>query len=178
MRVKVTAPLLIYFGCKKHATPKHSIRCFNPIIPSILLSLKSLWLKLKVILRNLIFHLLNPTLMVLEGDAQKLKVIIGESDRVYQRPLFEAIVFAAKKYKMAGVTATKGLISYGADSIVNNSKVFSLSPELPVIIELVDRVERIRNFSEIASKLLEKSGSGGIIFIEDVNVVIYKSNSK
>ncbi len=111
--------------------------------------------------------------MILEGDAQKLKVIIGENDRVYQRPLYEAIVFAAKKYTMAGVTALKGSISYGADSIANNSKGFALSTEAPVIIELVDRPERIKNFAEIASKLLEKSGSGGIIYIEDVHVVQY-----
>jgi len=116
--------------------------------------------------------------MVLEGDAQKLKVIVGESDRVYQRPLFEAIVFAAKKYKMAGVTALKGTLSYGADSIVNNTKVFNISPELPIIIELIDRNERIRNFAEIAAKLIEKSGSGGIIYIEDVNVLLYTSSAK
>jgi len=116
--------------------------------------------------------------MVLEGSAQKLKMIVGESDQVYQRPLFEAIIFAAKKYKMAGITVAKGFMSYGADSIVNHSKVFSISPELPIVIELVDRAERIRSFSEIAAKLLEKSGSGGIIYIEDVDVVLYTSSHK
>ncbi|TRX72172.1 DUF190 domain-containing protein [Carboxylicivirga sp. M1479] len=116
--------------------------------------------------------------MVLEGDAQKLKVIIGEEDRVYQRPLFEAIVFAAKKYKMAGVTVYKGMLSYGADSIVNNRKVFSISNEVPIIIELIDRAERISSFAEITSKLLEKAQSGGIIFTEHVDVISYKSGLK
>jgi len=116
--------------------------------------------------------------MVLQGEAQKLKVIIGEEDRVYQRPLFEAIVFAAKKYKMAGVTVTKGIVSYGANSIVNNTKVFSLSPEQPIIIELIDRGERVRSFAEIATKLLEKAACGGIIYTENVNVLLYKGIKK
>lgn len=111
--------------------------------------------------------------MNLERSNKKLKIIIGERDVVYNRPLYEAILFAAKKYKIAGATVSKGLISYGADSLINHVKVFSLSDERPVIIEMVDREERIADFSEIASRLLEKSGAGGIIYIEDVNVVLY-----
>jgi PII-like signaling protein len=116
--------------------------------------------------------------MVLKGEAQKLKMIIGEEDMVYQRPLFEAIVFAAKKYKMAGITVSKGIISYGADSIISNSKVFTISPERPVIIELIDRAERINSFAEIATKLLEKANCGGLIFAEEVHVFLYKSSKK
>ncbi|MBK3518165.1 DUF190 domain-containing protein [Carboxylicivirga marina] len=116
--------------------------------------------------------------MVLNGEAQKLKMIVGEEDRVYQRPLYEAIVFAAKKYKMAGVTVYKGLISYGADSILNNSKVFTLTTEQPVTIELIDRAERIQSFAEIATKLIEKANCGGIIFAEEVHVFLYKGSSK
>ncbi len=111
--------------------------------------------------------------MIIEGDNKKLKIITGERDMVYRRPLYEAILFAAKKYKIAGATVCKGLISYGADSLINNVKVFSISDERPVIIEMVDREERITDFSEIAARLLKKSGSGGIIYIEDVIVVLY-----
>ncbi|MCU4154809.1 DUF190 domain-containing protein [Carboxylicivirga sp. A043] len=116
--------------------------------------------------------------MVLKGEAQKLIMIIGEDDRVYQRPLYEAIVFAAKKYKMAGITVMKGTVSYGADSILNNSKVFSLSTEIPIIIELIDRAERINSFAEIAVKLLEKANCGGIIYAEEVHVFLYKGSKK
>ncbi len=114
--------------------------------------------------------------MLLQGEAKKLKVIIGENDIVYKRPLYEAIVFAAKKYKIAGVTVFKGVLSYGADSIVHNIKVFEINRELPIIIEMVDREERIVNFTEIIVKLLDKSGCGGIAYIENVEVVCYKNS--
>ena len=122
--------------------------------------------------------ILNRQAMILEGSNKKLKIIIGEGDMVYRRPLHEAILFAAKKYKIAGATVCKGLISYGADSLTNHAKVFSLSDERPVIIELVDREERITDFSEIAARLLKKSGSGGIIYIENVIVVSYSHSEK
>jgi uncharacterized protein len=111
--------------------------------------------------------------MILEGKAKKLKIIIGENERVYQRPLFEAIVFAAKKYKLAGVTVSKGIMSFGADSMDLSVKVFELAEHLPVIIEIVDVAERIEDFGNIISKLLDKAKSGGIIYFEDVDVLRY-----
>jgi PII-like signaling protein len=111
--------------------------------------------------------------MILSGQARKLKIIVGENELVYQRPLYEAIVFAAKKYKLCGATVTKGVMSYGADSLAHNAKVFSLAEHAPMIIELVDVSERIEDFAQIVSKLMDKANSGGIIFLEDVVVVKY-----
>ncbi len=122
-------------------------------------------------------HNLNRNAMILEGNNYKLKVIIGENDVVYRRPLYEAMLFAAKKYKIAGATVYKGLLSYGADSLINHVKVFSLTDEKPVIIEFIDREERIADFSEIVSRLMKKSDSGGIIYIEDVNIVLYSHSN-
>ncbi|MCU4163337.1 DUF190 domain-containing protein [Carboxylicivirga caseinilyticus] len=114
--------------------------------------------------------------MVLDGDAKKLKIIVSEEGIVYQRSLYEAILFAAKKYKIAGATAHKGILSYGADDLANNAKAFSLPENMPVIIEMVDREERIYDFAEIVSKLIDKSGCGGIVYVESVDVVTYKKS--
>ncbi len=114
--------------------------------------------------------------MVLDGEAKKLKIIVSEDGVVYQRALHEAILFAAKKYKIAGATLYKGILSYGADDIVNNTKVFSISENLPIIIEMVDREERIYDFAEIISKLIDKAGCGGIIYVENVDVISYKKS--
>lgn len=114
--------------------------------------------------------------MVLDGEAKKLKVIIAEGGVVYQRSLYEAILFAAKKYKIAGATIYKGILSYGADDLANNTKVFSMSVDIPIIIEMVDREERIYDFAEIISKLIDKAGCGGIIYVESVDVLAYKKS--
>ena len=111
--------------------------------------------------------------MHLEGKAKKLRIIVGENERVYQRPLYEAIVFAAKKYKLAGVTVTRGIMSFGADSMIHSIKIFALAEDLPLIIEVIDVAERIEDFAGIISKLLDKASSGGIIYVEDVEVIRY-----
>jgi PII-like signaling protein len=116
--------------------------------------------------------------MILKGEARKMKIIIGENERVYQRSLYEAIVFAAKKYKMAGVTVSKGILSYGADNLDHNSKVFALSEDKPIVIEMVDLHERIEDFGNIVAKLMDKAQSGGIIFFEEVEVLKYSHNNE
>jgi PII-like signaling protein len=115
-------------------------------------------------------------LMNLSGQVKKLVVVVGESDKVYQRALFEAIVYAAKKYKIAGATVTRGMLSYGSESMTHSSKIFALSEDVPVIIIFVDIDERLRDFSQIINKLIDKSGAGGLMTIEDVEVLRYGDN--
>ncbi|MGQ1890794.1 DUF190 domain-containing protein [Thermophagus sp. OGC60D27] len=111
--------------------------------------------------------------MKLSGQAKKLIIIVGESDMVYQRPLYEAIIYAAKKYKIAGATITKGVLSYGHDNMLHCSKIFSLTDDLPMVIALVDVGKRLSDFAGIASRLMDKAGVGGFIFMEDVDVLRY-----
>ena len=111
--------------------------------------------------------------MNLSGEVKKLTIIIGESARVYQRPLYEVIIYAAKKYKLAGATAVKGNMSYGADNLLQSSKIFAVSDDIPVVIVLVDIYERLFDFAKIVNRIMDKSGDGGLIFMEDVEVLRY-----
>ncbi len=112
--------------------------------------------------------------MILEGDAKKLKIIISEAEIVYQRSLYEAIIFAAKKYTMAGLTASKGIVGYGANGVTAGAKGFNFDSEPPIIIEIIDRDERIDSFAKVVSGLLDKAGGAGIIYTEPVHVLSYR----
>lgn len=111
--------------------------------------------------------------MNLSGQVKKLKIIVGESDRVYQRPLYEAIVYAAKKYKIAGATVFRGILSYGAESMGHSGKIFALSDDIPVVISFVDVNERLSDFALIINRLMDKAGAGGLMTLEDVEVLRY-----
>lgn len=111
--------------------------------------------------------------MNLSGRVKKLVIIIGESDKVYQRPLFEAIIYAAKKYKMSGATITRGVMSYGEKSLLHSSKIFALSEDKPLVVSLVDVEDRLKDFALIINRLLDKANAGGLITIEDVEVLRY-----
>jgi PII-like signaling protein len=120
--------------------------------------------------------LLKPTTMILEGKARKLTIVIQETEKVYQRSLYEAIVFAAKKYTMAGSTVTRGFMGYGADGLNDTSKTFEVSSVPPIIIEIIDREERIEDFANVVAGLLNKADADGIIYIEDVDIVAYRKH--
>ncbi|MFO8001282.1 MAG: DUF190 domain-containing protein [Marinilabilia sp.] len=111
--------------------------------------------------------------MNLSGQVKRLIIIVGESDRVYQRPLYEAIVYAAKKYKIAGATVSKGMLSYGAESMIHSNKIFALSDDLPVVISMVDVNQRLTDFARIINRLMDKADAGGLITMEDVDVLRY-----
>lgn len=108
------------------------------------------------------------------SNAKLLRIFIGESDKYGNIPLYEAIVFEAKKEKLSGATVTKGIMGFGANSIINSSKLFTISHDFPLIVEIVDMEDKIRDFVKIVEKMFEKSNSGGLITIEKAEIIHYK----
>ena len=107
-----------------------------------------------------------------------VRIFIGESDKYKHKPLYEEIVYLAKKTGMAGATVTRGIMGFGAHSVVHKAKMIELSNDLPVIIEVVDADEKIRKLITSVEELFEESGSGGLITIEDAEVILYKPGEK
>ena len=108
-------------------------------------------------------------------NAKLLRIFIGESDKYKNQPLYETIVFEAKKQKLSGATVTRGIMGFGANSKVHSAKLFDISSDLPIIIEIVDLEEKLVNFIKIVEVLFEESTSGGLITIENAEVIRYKS---
>lgn len=108
-------------------------------------------------------------------DAKLLRIFIGENDKVGQQPLYEAIVFEAKKQGLFGATVTRGIMGFGANSKVHTAKLFEISSDLPLVIEIVDTEERIRAFTATVEHFFEQSKSGGLITIEKAEVIRYKA---
>ncbi len=108
-----------------------------------------------------------------KNNSKLLRIYIGENDKFNQRPLYEAIVYGAKKKGLAGATVTKGILSYGANSKIHTLKIFALSDDMPIIVEIVDSDEKIEDFIKIIDKLFKKSNCGGLITIENIQVLKY-----
>ena len=113
--------------------------------------------------------------MEANSNANLLRIFVGESDKAGQSPLYEAIVFEAKKHALSGATVTRGIMGFGANSKVHTAKLFEISSDLPLVIEIVDTEEKIREFTTIVEQLFEQTKSGGLITIEKTEVVRYKS---
>ena len=107
-------------------------------------------------------------------NAKLLRIFIGESDKIGQKPLYEAIVFEAKKQGLSGATVTRGIMGFGPNSHIHSSKLFEISSDLPLVIEIVDVEEKIMVFMRIVEDFFERSGSGGLITLEKAEVIRYQ----
>ncbi len=108
-------------------------------------------------------------------DVKLLRIFIGESDKSGNRPLYEAIVFEAKKQGLSGATVTRGIMGYGANSKIHTAKLLELSWDLPMIVEIIDTEEKIREFIKIVEQLFDASTSGGLITLESTEVIRYRA---
>lgn len=107
-----------------------------------------------------------------------LKIYVGESDKVDGRLLFEEIVFKARNFGMAGATVLRGIMSFGASHSIHTMKIFALSSDLPVVIEIIDTVEKLDEFTEKINALLNTSKKGGLITFQELSVVRYEKGEK
>lgn len=108
--------------------------------------------------------------MELPQEAELLRIFIGESDKWQGKPLYEVIVEEARKRNMAGATVLKGVLGFGADSRLHTAKILRLSEDLPLVIEIVDRPERIAEFLPLLDTMIEE----GLVTLEKVRVIAYR----
>lgn len=113
-----------------------------------------------------------------DPNSKLLRIFVGELDMANHEPLYERVVFEAKKHNLAGATVLHGIMSYGASSLIHSSKLLRLSEDLPIVIEIVDTEENINGFLPVVEALIEKSGRGGLITIEKADVRYYKPKKK
>jgi PII-like signaling protein len=104
----------------------------------------------------------------LEGRAKMMRIHFGEDDRWEGRPLYEAIVEAARRQDLAGATVYRGIEGYGASSRIHRKHLFT-SSDLPVVVTIVDTAEKIAGFMPTVEAMVQE----GLIAISDVDVIRY-----
>ena len=112
--------------------------------------------------------------MRLPSEAYLLRIFIGESDKTGGKPLYQAIVEAARKREMAGATVLRGFLGFGANSRIHTSKVLRLSEDLPVVVEIVDSKKKIEAFLPELDLMIGE----GLVTLEKVRVIAYRHNHK
>ncbi|MEK7686517.1 MAG: DUF190 domain-containing protein [Verrucomicrobiota bacterium] len=110
--------------------------------------------------------------MKIPENGKLLRIFLGESDRWHHQPLYEAIVLKARELGLAGATVVRGPMGFGANSHLHTAKILRLSTDLPVIIEIVDSQEKI----DLLLPFLDEALQEGLVTLEDVRVIKYRSN--
>jgi PII-like signaling protein len=110
-------------------------------------------------------------------EAKLMRIFVSSTDKFRHSPLYEVIVYAAKRYGMAGATVLKGIMGYGSSSSVSSMKFFELSEKMPLIIEIIDDAEKIDAFTNILLPYLEKVRYGFLVTVETSTVILYKKGT-
>lgn len=109
--------------------------------------------------------------MEIAGEAWRMRIYIGESDRWQHQSLAEALLLMAKREGLAGGTVFKGVAGFGAHSKVHTTSILRLSEDLPVLVEFIDQQERIARIRPFVAEMVQE----GLVTIDLVEVLIYRS---
>src|SRR5882762_5319252 len=111
--------------------------------------------------------------MKLEGEGSLLRIYLGELDKWRHQPLYEAIVLKARELGLAGATVLRGPMGFGANSHLHTAKILRLSEDLPVLIEIVDKEDKISAFLPELDKLM----GDGLVTLEKVRIIRYRGTA-
>jgi hypothetical protein len=96
-----------------------------------------------------------------------MRIYTDESARAGHKSLFEAIVTKARDEGIAGATVLRGPMGFGHSHRIQNASILNLSGNLPLVIEIVDTEERLRQFLDG----LEDMKDIGLVTLEKVEIL-------
>lgn len=108
------------------------------------------------------------------GKRKLLRIFISVEDKYKGKPLWEYIVKLSKEKGLAGATVFKAAAGIGVHSEFRTFSVWRLSQNLPIVIEIIDREEKIKEFLTTLDQIIEE----GLVVLEDVEVIAYRHRSK
>ena len=110
----------------------------------------------------------------IDRPALLARIYIGEADRHDGRPLYESIAHFLRDRGIAGATVFRGIEGFGASAHMHTTRILRLSEDLPILIEVVDREDRIRAILPD----LEAFVVDGLVTLERIEVIAYRAGSR
>jgi PII-like signaling protein len=116
--------------------------------------------------------------MKLNEKAKRLRIYISSTDKYEHSPLYEVIVYSARKQGLTGATVLKGIMGYGASSQIYTSKLWEITDKVPLVVEIIDEPEKVDSFFENIKPLFDKLGKGHLITADETSVLMHNPGNK
>jgi len=99
--------------------------------------------------------------------ARLVRIYVSESERHGKVPLYQAIVQRLKNEGFAGCVVFKGIEGFGSHAGLHTTRIFELSQNLPVVIEVVEAEARVEELFRMLDEMLAE----GLVTSERIEMV-------
>lgn len=93
--------------------------------------------------------------MTNQDNWKQLNIYLTESDCWRNQPLYMALVEAAHKQRLRGVTVMRAITGFGERRMIHTTQIFELSADLPVVVTIIEQEETITQFLSIVREMVE-----------------------
>ena len=100
--------------------------------------------------------------------------VVNSTDKFRHRPLYEVIVFAARRYGLCGATVIKGFMGFGSTSVIHSQRLWEIDEKMPVVVEIIDEKVKIDGFVETLLPYFDKIPKGGLMTVEPTTVIMHQ----
>lgn len=104
--------------------------------------------------------------MEISGKCKMLKIYISEDEKYKGHNSVKLLISKFRELGMEGVTVTRAIAGYGKDKLLRTVKILDLSSSLPIVLEIVDTLDKIEN----AAKEIKDIVGKGLIITSDIEV--------
>jgi len=106
-----------------------------------------------------------------------MKVHASTTDKIGSKLLYQHLVELGRDKGINGATVFRGIMGYGASSAIQSSRFWELTEKLPVVIEFVDRTEKLEEFyTQIEEELLNMP-KGCLVTLEPTEILLRKKGN-
>lgn len=95
-----------------------------------------------------------------------LRIYLGENDKHGHEALYKHLVKLLRERGLWGATAFRGVMGFGAKSVLHATSPLRLSQDLPILVEAVDRADRIEAVLPEVTALVQE----GLVLTEEVRI--------
>ena len=104
----------------------------------------------------------------------RLKIKASTTDKIGTKLLYQYLVELAHRKGIAGSTVFRGIMGYGSSSAIRSSRFWELTEKLPVVIEFIDKTEKLDRFYKEIEEQLLRMPKGCLVTLEPTEILLQK----
>lgn len=103
----------------------------------------------------------------LPARGKRIRIFFAEGEEWQGKPLYRVILELARQHNMSGATVLRGIEGFGPEHHLSTERIPDIADSLPVIVEIVERDERIEAFLPLLDRVVQR----GMITVTPVEIV-------